>query len=243
MLDELVRDGRLTARGVYGFHCANSDGDDIVLFEDEDRQRESMRFHTLRQQRLASDDRPSLALADFVAPRSSGVPDYLGAFALTAGLGVQQIVAEFEANHDDYNAIMVKALADRLAEAFAEKLHQQARRDWGYGKDEQLRSEDLIRERYRGIRPAPGYPACPDHSVKRALFDLLDAPAIGVTLTESYAMLPAASVSGFYLAHPEARFFSVGPIGRDQVEAYAKRVGESIETVERRLGPNLGYDA
>ena len=243
MLDELLRDGRLTARGVYGFHCANSDGDDIVLFEDEDRERESMRFHTLRQQRLAGADRPALALADFVAPRSSGVPDYLGAFAVTAGIGVQQIVADFEAEHDDYNAILVKALADRLAEAFAEKLHQQARRDWGYGRDEQLSSEDLIRERYRGIRPAPGYPACPDHSVKGALFELLDAPAIGVTLTESFAMQPAASVSGFYLAHPEARFFAVGPIGRDQVEAYAKRVGQSIETVERRLGPNLGYEA
>ena len=243
MLDELVGEGRLTARGVYGFHPANSDGDDIVLFEDEDRTREALRFHTLRQQRLASGDKPSLALADFVAPLSSGRSDYLGTFAVTAGLGLQEIASEFERDHDDFNSILVKALADRLAEAFAEKLHQQARLDWGYGKDEQLSVDDLTRERYRGIRPAPGYPACPDHSIKGALFELLDAPAIGIRLTESFAMLPAASVSGFYLAHPEARYFSVGPIGRDQVEAYAKRAGESIETIERRLQPNLGYEA
>jgi 5-methyltetrahydrofolate--homocysteine methyltransferase len=243
-LDDLVRDRRLTARGVYGFYRANSDGDDILLFEDEAREKELLRFHTLRQQRPLPAGKPSLALADFVAPLTSGVDDYIGAFAVTAGLGTKEIVAEFEKRHDDYNAIMTKALADRLAEAFAEKLHEQARRDWGYGADERLTPEDLIRERYRGIRPAPGYPACPDHSEKRTLFRLLEAsPAAKISLTESYAMLPAASVCGLYFAHPESRYFAVGPVGRDQVQDYAGRKGESVESLERWIRPNLGYEA
>jgi 5-methyltetrahydrofolate--homocysteine methyltransferase len=182
-------------------------------------------------------------LADYVAPTSSGLNDYLGAFAVTAGIGVETLCARFEKDHDDYNSIMVKALADRLAEAFAEWLHKQARDEWAYGKDEQLSSEDLIRERYRGIRPAPGYPACPDHTEKRLLFDLLQAEKhTGISLTETYAMLPASSVSGLYFAHPDSRYFAVGKIGRDQVLDYHVRKQMSLEVVERWLSPNLNYD-
>jgi 5-methyltetrahydrofolate--homocysteine methyltransferase len=198
LLERIVAERWLRAKAVYGFFPANAADDDIVLFTDEARSAERARLPTLRQQRVRRDEQPLLALADFVAPRESGLSDYLGAFAVTAGIGVEQVVARFEREHDDYNAIMVKALADRLAEALAEKLHQQARRDWGYGREEELTHEDLIRERYRGIRPAPGYPACPDHSAKRVLFDLLDVEeATGITLTETYAMRPAAAVSGW----------------------------------------------
>ncbi|MDL1890586.1 methionine synthase, partial [Nitrospirales bacterium NOB] len=201
-------------------------------------------FHTLRQQTDKPDDQFNLALADFIAPKESGRVDHLGAFAVTAGIGVPELCAQFEKDHDDYNSIMVKALADRLAEAFAEWLHREARREWGYGKDESLTNEDLIRERYRGIRPAPGYPACPDHTEKRLLFNLLEAEArCGVTLTESFAMFPAASVSGLYFAHPQAKYFAVGKINRDQVEDYAARKGLSVAEVERWLAPNLNYDA
>ena len=178
----------------------------------------------------------------YVAPVESGLCDYLGAFALTAGLGTEALARRFEAEYDDYHAIMTKALADRLAEAFAEYLHQRARRDWGYGETEQLANEDLISEKYRGIRPAFGYPACPDHSEKSKLFELLDAPALEIQLTESYAMTPAASVSGIYFAHPRARYFNVGRIARDQIESYAARKGMSIQEVERWLTPNLAYD-
>ena len=243
LLDRIVREGSLTASGVYGFWPANADGDDIVVFADEDRTRERLRFNMLRQQEQIADDKPNRSLADFVAPRSSGRPDYIGAFAVTAGLGADALVSAFEREHDDYQAIMVKALADRLAEAFAEYLHAEARREWGYGRDEGLSIEDLQAEKFRGIRPAFGYPACPDHTEKRKLFDLLDATAAGISLTESFAMMPAASVSGLYLAHPRARYFMVGRIGADQVADYARRKGITVEDAERWLAPNLGYDA
>ena len=196
----------------------------------------------LRQQEVIPDGRPNRSLADYIAPRDTGVPDYLGMFAVTAGIGANELVGHFERDHDDYNAIMVKALADRLVEAFAEYLHAQARKDWGYGHDEQLAVPDLIGEKFRGIRPAYGYPACPDHSEKFKLFRLLDAGRQGITLTDSGAMLPAASVSGLYFSHPAAKYFNVGRIGRDQLESYAERKGMSIEEAERWLGPYLAYD-
>jgi len=242
LLRRILDEKLLTARGVYGFWPAASDGDDIVLFEDEARSREAARFPMLRQQRARDDDSPTFSLADFVAPLGSGLPDVVGAFAVTTGLGTDALVARFEADHDDYHAIMTKALADRLAEAFAEFLHQRARRELGYGRDEALTNEDLIDEKYRGIRPALGYPACPDHTEKGTLFRLLKAPEIGMELTESYAMTPTASVSGLYLSHPKARYFNVGPVGRDQVEAYAARKGVTRREAERWLTPNLAYD-
>jgi 5-methyltetrahydrofolate--homocysteine methyltransferase len=193
----------------------------------------------LRQQEPIADGRPNRSLADFVAPRESMAPDYIGAFAVTAGLGADTLVKEYEAKGDDYSAIIVKALADRLAEAFAEYLHGQAREDWGYGKSESLTNDELVAERYRGIRPAFGYPACPDHAEKRTLFALLDAPAVGIELTETCAMLPAASVSGLYFSHPQAKYFNVGRIGRDQLEDYARRKGFSVDEAEKVLGPSL----
>ncbi len=244
LLERIIQQNLLTARGVYGFFPANSVGDDIEVYGADDRRTLHTVFHTLRQQTDKPDDQFNLALADFIAPKESGRVDHLGAFAVTAGIGVPELCAQFEKDHDDYNSIMVKALADRLAEAFAEWLHREARREWGYGKDESLTNEDLIRERYRGIRPAPGYPACPDHTEKRLLFNLLEAEArCGVTLTESFAMFPAASVSGLYFAHPQAKYFAVGKINRDQVEDYAARKGLSVAEVERWLAPNLNYDA
>jgi 5-methyltetrahydrofolate--homocysteine methyltransferase len=242
LLDEIVSGKLLRARGVYGFWPAASDGDDIVLFSDATRGAEIACFPMLRQQRVKADDKPSYCLADFVAPRESGLRDHVGAFAVTAGIGVDELAARYEREHDDYSAIMVKALADRLAEAFAEMLHARARRDWGYGRDEALTNKDLIAERYRGIRPAFGYPACPDHTRKRTLFSLLDAPSVGITLSESCAMLPAASVSGLYLAHPAARYFAVGPVDRDQVASYAVRTGMDLAEAERWLAPNLAYE-
>ena len=243
LLDEIIAGKQLTARGVYGFWPAASEGDDIVLFTNESRGEELSRFHTLRQQWERKGQSDFYSLADFIAPRDSGREDYLGAFALTAGHGTDELVKYFEADHDDYQAIMVKALADRLAEAFAEALHAQARRDWGFGGDEHLSNDDLIAERYRGIRPAPGYPASPDHTEKRILFDLLGAESkAGIQLTEHFAMLPAASVSGLYFGHPQARYFAVDRITRDQVESYAKRKAMTVAEVERWLGPNLGYD-
>jgi 5-methyltetrahydrofolate--homocysteine methyltransferase len=244
LLARLVETGGLKARGVYGFWPAASDGDDIVLFADESRTTELARLHTLRQQWERVGQRTFYALADFVAPRSSGRQDYIGGFAVTSGLGIDQLVAEFEADHDDSSSIMVKALADRLAEAFAEMLHARVRREWGYGGDEDLSNEDLIEEKYRGIRPAPGYPACPDHTEKAILWKLLDAEKnAGIKLTESFAMWPAASVSGLYFAHPEARYFAVDRIARDQAEDYARRKGMPLAEVERWLAPNLGYEA
>ncbi|MGH7844419.1 MAG: vitamin B12 dependent-methionine synthase activation domain-containing protein, partial [Candidatus Binatia bacterium] len=243
LLNEIVAKKLLTARGAYGFYPANSDGDDIVLYTDASRKTELARFHTLRQQKESQRARPQYALADFIAPRDSGLVDYLGAFAVTAGHGTDELVRRFENDHDPYNAIMVKALADRLAEAFAEYLHKRARRDWGYGKDENLSNEDLTAELYRGIRPAPGYPACPDHTEKKILFSLLNVEeATGITLTENFAMFPAAAVCGLYFANKEARYFAVNAIGRDQVESYAARKGMEVAEVERWLAPILGYD-
>ena len=243
LLNEIVEKRLLKAHAVYGFYPANSVGDDIVLYVDAGRGGELARFHTLRQQKESQRGKPQFALADFIAPLDSGIVDYIGAFAVTAGYGVQELVQRFESEHDQYNSIMAKALADRLAEAFAEYLHKRARAEWGYGKDENLSHEDLIAEAYRGIRPAPGYPACPDHTEKRILFNLLEAEkATGITLTESFAMLPAASVSGLYFAHREARYFAVSAIGRDQVEAYAARKGMTVSEVERWLSPVLAYD-
>ncbi len=238
MIDEdLVRHS-----GVYGFWPAVSEGDDIVLFEDEGRSRELARFPMLRQQAPQPDGKPSRSLADFVAPVGSGLADHVGAFAVTTGLGADELASAFERDHDDYHAIMVKALADRLAEAFAEYLHERARAEWGYGAGEKLSNEELIAESYRGIRPAFGYPACPDHTAKRTLFEVLDAPAIGIELTESCAMWPAASVSGLYFGHPRARYFTVGRVDRDQVEDYALRKGMPLHEMERWLAPNLGYE-
>ena len=243
LLRKIVAQRLFTANGVYGFFPANSVGDDIQVYRDESRTAVLMTLHTLRQQSEKPQGKCSFALADFVAPKESGRADYIGAFAVTAGTGVDRVCKEFEQDHDDYNSIMAKALADRLAEAFAEWLHARARQDWGYGKDEALTTEDLIRERYRGIRPAPGYPACPDHTEKRLLFDLLSVEQqAGITLTESFAMWPAASVSGFYFAHPDAKYFAVGKIGKDQVLDYQARKGMPLSELERWLGPNLNYE-
>ncbi|NUP88388.1 MAG: methionine synthase [Candidatus Sumerlaeia bacterium] len=243
MLRRIVEERLIRARGVWGIWPANRTGDDVELYADESRESVVATIHFLRQQGEKAEGKANLCLADFVAPRSSGRLDYVGGFAVQAGEGVEALSAEFLAEHDDYSSILVKALADRLAEAFAELLHRRAREAWGYGKREVLTSEDLIRERYRGIRPAPGYPACPDHTEKRTLLRLLDAEVnAGVSLTESCAMLPASSVSGFYLAHPQAHYFGVGKIGRDQVLDYAGRKGMSVEDVERWLAPNLAYE-
>jgi 5-methyltetrahydrofolate--homocysteine methyltransferase len=243
LLDEIVQKDLFKAHAVYGFYPANSEGGDIVLYTDESRAKELTRFHTLRQQKESQRGKPQLALADFVAPRSEGLTDYIGAFAVTTGHGTQELAERFERENDQYNSIMAKALADRLAEAFAEYLHQRVRVEWGYGKQERLTHEDLIAERYRGIRPAPGYPACPDHTEKPILFDLLKVhEATGIALTESYAMFPAASVCGLYFAHKEAHYFAVSAIGKDQVESYAARKGMTVAEVERWLGPVLAYD-
>jgi len=243
LLKNIVDNKLLTARAVYGFFPANSVGDDIQVYRDDSRTEVLTTVHTLRQQLEKVAGQSNMALADFIAPQSSGKADYMGGFAVTAGLGVDAVCKKFELDHDDYNSIMTKALADRFAEALAEWLHQEARREWGYGKDEQFSNDDLISEKYRGIRPAPGYPACPDHTEKRILFDLLGAEkATGIELTETYAMFPAASVSGFYFGHERAKYFGVGKINRDQVEDYAKRKNMDLPTVERWLSPNLSYD-
>ena len=243
LLAQLVSDKSLRANGVYGFFPANSVGDDIELYTDESREHVLTRFHTLRQQGEKSGDNSNKALSDYIAPKETGLPDYFGAFAVTTGIGVEELSRKFRDDLDDYNAIMVSALADRLAEAFAEYLHKKAREACGYGLEESLSTEDLIKEHYRGIRPAPGYPACPDHTEKRTLFDLLGAEKnAGIELTESMAMMPAAAVSGFYFSHPQAKYFSVGKIEKDQVEDYACRKGMALSTVERWLSPVLNYD-
>jgi 5-methyltetrahydrofolate--homocysteine methyltransferase len=244
MLFDVIAQHTLVANAVYGFWPAASVGDDVVLYTDESRKTELTRFHFLRQQWERKGQADFRCLADYVAPLESGRHDYLGAFVVTAGHGTDEQAKKFEKDHDDYNSIMIKAIADRLAEAFAELLHEQARRDWGYGIEETLSNDELIDERYRGIRPAPGYPACPDHTEKEALFKLLNATeATGVQLTESFAMWPAASVSGFYFGHPESRYFTVDRITKDQVEAYAARKNRPLQEIERWLSPNLGYDA
>ena len=245
MLERIVAERWLRPRGVIRFWPANAVGDDIELYADDGRTRVLARFHTLRQQMARTDaSRANLALADFVAPKDSGLPDYLGGFALSTGAEVEARAAAFRARHDDYSAILLQALGDRLAEAFAEHLHARVRREfWGYAPDEDLSNQDLMAERYRGIRPAPGYPACPDHTEKRALFELLGAErSAGIGLTESCAMTPAASISGYYFSHPESRYFGLGRIGRDQVEDYARRKAMAPEEIERWLARNLGYE-
>jgi 5-methyltetrahydrofolate--homocysteine methyltransferase len=243
MLDRIVADGSLRARAVYGFFPAAAVGDDIQVYADEARTGLRTSLPTLRQQGERREGQPNQALADFVAPRDSGLEDWVGAFAVTAGQGEEELAALYEQEKDDYGAIMVKALADRLAEALAEWLHLRVRKEWGYGASEDLSAEDVIKERYRGIRPAPGYPACPDHSEKRRLFDLLGGEGeVGIRLTETFAMRPAASVCGLYLAHPQARYFSLGRIGRDQVVDYHRRKGVGIEEAERWLRPHLDYE-
>ena len=244
MLKCIIDEKWLQANVVIGIFPANSVNEDIEIYSDESRTKIAMTFHTLRQQVMKPPGRPNLCLADFIAPKDSGVKDYIGAFAVTTGIGIDARVAEYEKNHDDYNSIMLKALADRLAEACAEMMHQRMRKEfWGYAPDEHLSSEELIDEKYRGVRPAPGYAACPDHTEKGPLFDLLDAPKkAGITLTESFAMLPTAAVSGFYFSHPESSYFSVGKIEKDQVEDYARRKGMDVTTVERWLAPVLAYD-
>jgi len=241
MLERIVAEKWLTAKAVFGLWPAHSIGDDVVLAQEDG---EPTTLHFLRQQVDKPVERPDFCLADFIAPRDSGVQDWIGAFAVTAGIGIEPHIARFEAVHDDYNAILLKALADRLAEALAERLHQRVRQEfWGYAADESLDNEALIAERYRGIRPAPGYPACPDHSQKATLFRLLDAGATaGMTLTESFAMLPTAAVSGYYFSHPKSQYFVVGRLGKDQVADYARRRGVPLAQAERWLASNLDYD-
>jgi 5-methyltetrahydrofolate--homocysteine methyltransferase len=250
LLTKIVEEKLLQACGVIGFWPANALGDDVELFTDESRSSRLTTLHFLRQQMRKPSGQFNLCLADYVAPNTrrdagdiSPLQDYIGGFAVTAGIGADEAAAEFKVAHDDYSAIMLKALADRLAEAFAEYAHKLAREAWGFGRRENLAVEDLIREKYRGIRPAAGYPACPDHTEKRSLFSLLGAENnCGIKLTESFAMHPGASVSGLYFSHPEARYFGVGKIARDQVEDYAWRIGLSVTEVEKRLAPNLGYE-
>jgi 5-methyltetrahydrofolate--homocysteine methyltransferase len=240
MLDRIVADRWLTASGVCALVPAARDGDDVVLYTDESRSEVLERLVCLRQQADKSSE--NLCLADFVAPANAGIPDWAGLFAVTAGLGIEEAAKRLP-EHDDYADIMLKALADRLAEALAEALHAKVRRElWGYAAGETLPNEALIGEQYRGIRPAPGYPACPDHSEKTKIFDLLDAPKrLGMELTENFAMLPTAAVSGYYFGHPDAKYFVVGKLGHDQVEDYARRKGIDVATAEKYLRPNLGY--
>jgi len=241
MLDNIIRNKSLQASGVVAFYPAVNTGDDVDLFKQETDNAPFATFHFLRQQNKKAQNLPNFSLADFISPEKG--KDYFGMFAVTAGLGLEKLIEKHKANHDDYSDIMAKAIADRLAEAFAECLHEKVRKElWGYAKDENLTNEQLIDEGYKGIRPAPGYPACPDHTEKKLLFDLLDANKVGITLTESYAMYPAAAVSGFYFANPQSKYFGLGKIEKDQVTDYAKRKGMSIEQVERWLAPNLAYE-
>jgi 5-methyltetrahydrofolate--homocysteine methyltransferase len=239
MLSKIIAEKWITANAVFGLYPANAVGDDIELYADELRSQKLMVWHSLRQQHERPSGKPHYCLTDFVADK--GTPDWIGVFAVSAGLGIEKKLAEFEAAHDDYRAIMLKSLADRFAEACAEWLHAQVRRDyWGYAQDETLSNDALIKEEYRGIRPAPGYPACPDHTAKGPLFKLLDAPAnAGMGITESFAMTPAAAVSGFFLAHPQAQYFAISKIGRDQLEDWAQRAGFSVTEAERWLAPLL----
>jgi 5-methyltetrahydrofolate--homocysteine methyltransferase len=243
LLQEIVDQKLLTARAAYGFYPANTVGDDVELYTDDSRKTVLTTFHFLRQQMEKPAGQFNHSLADFIAPKDSGRADYLGAFAVTTGHGVPELCARFEKDHDDYNSIMTKALADRLAEAFAEYLHKKAREDWGYGRNENLTNEELIRESYRGIRPAAGYPACPDHTEKQILWRLLDVEkSTGIKLTESCAMWPASSVSGLYFAHADSKYFAVGKIGRDQILDYKARKGMDVPVIERWLSPYLNYD-
>jgi 5-methyltetrahydrofolate--homocysteine methyltransferase len=243
LLDVIIEKNLITARGVYGFFPANAVSDDVELYADDKREKLLERFHFLRQQSNREDCKPCRSLSDFIAPKETALADYIGAFAVTSGIGLKELCDSFKARHDDYNAIMAEALADRLAEAFAECLHKRVRCEWGYGREEGLSNADLIHEKYRGIRPAAGYPACPDHTEKGTLWRLLNVQAnTGMLITESFAMWPGSSVSGLYFAHPESRYFSLGKIDRDQVVDYSKRKGMSVAEVERWLGQNLNYD-
>ena len=243
LLDRIVAENLLTARGVYGMFPANAVVDDVELYTDGQRTDVLARLHFLRQQAHREGSEPCRSLVDFIAPRETGLPDHIGAFAVTTGFGLKELSDSFKVKHDDYSAIMAEALADRLAEAFAECLHKHVREEWGYGRAEGLSAAEMIQDKYRGIRPAPGYPACPDHTEKGTIWRLLDVQAnTGIEITESFAMWPGSSVSGFYFAHPKARFFSLGKIDRDQVADYQLRKGMNLEAVERWLGPNLGYD-
>jgi len=243
LLDKIVDQNLLTARAVYGFFPANANGDDVALYADASRKGTLATLHFLRQQSNREGNEPCRSLADFIAPISTGLSDHIGAFAVTTGIGLKDLCDRFRAGHDDYNAIMAEALADRLAEAFAERLHKRVRDEWGYGRSEKLSNEEMIHEKYRGIRPAPGYPACPDHTEKGTIWRLLDVEKnTGIQITESFAMWPGSSVSGFYFAHPESRYFSLGKIDRDQVADYQARKGMTLAEVERWLSPNLNYD-
>ena len=243
LLDTIIEKNLITARGVYGLFPAGAVGDDVELYTDDAREKVLDRFHFLRQQSNKEGGEPCRSLADFIAPRETGLPDHIGAFAVTSGIGLKELCDRFRSQNDDYNAIMAEAIADRLAEAFAECLHKRVRHEWGYGCEEGLSNADLIQEKYRGIRPAAGYPACPDHTEKGPLWRLLDVQAnTGMLITESFAMWPGSSVSGLYFAHPESRYFSLGKIDRDQVADYSKRKGMSVAEIERWLGQNLNYD-
>jgi 5-methyltetrahydrofolate--homocysteine methyltransferase len=243
LLDTIIEKNLITARGVYGLFPANALCDDVELYADSSRVKVAERFHFLRQQANKEGSEPCRSLSDFIAPKATGLPDHIGAFAVTSGIGLKELCDGFRAKHDDYNAIMAEAIADRLAEAFAECLHKRVRDEWGYGREEELSIEAMVHEKYRGIRPAAGYPACPDHTEKGTLWRLLDVQAnTGMLITESFAMWPGSSVSGLYFAHPESRYFSLGKIDRDQVADYADRKGMSVTEVERWLGPNLNYD-
>lgn len=244
VIRDVVDKDLLYANAVVGMYPANTEGDDIIVYSDESRDEIKTTFHTLRQQGRKGTLVPNLALSDFIAPKDSGKKDYIGGFAVTAGVGIEPLIEKYEADHDDYNSIMIKAVADRLAEAFAELMHEKVRKElWGYAKEETFDNESLIKEKYQGIRPAPGYPACPDHTEKATLFDLLEVEKnIGISLTESYAMYPAASVSGLYFMHEEARYFGLGKIEKDQVQDYASRKGLSVDETEKWLAPNLSYD-
>ena len=244
MLAQLVKEKWLTAKARFGIFPANANGDDIEIYTDEDREKVFATWLTLRQQLKKSKDQPNIALSDFIAPKTTGVKDYMGAFCVCTGFGTSEKAKAFEEENDDYNSIMIKALADRLAEAFAEYLHLKVRKEyWGYASDEKLSNKELINETYKGIRPAPGYPACPDHLEKNTLWDLLKVEEqIGVTLTESLAMWPAAAVSGYYFAHPEARYFGLGKIKEDQLVSYSQRRKISLEEARKWLNPNLIED-
>jgi Methionine synthase I, cobalamin-binding domain len=243
LLDIIIEKKLITARGVYGLFPACAVGDDVELYTDNTRKKVLERFHFLRQQSNKEGTEPCRSLADFIAPKETGLPDHIGAFAVTSGIGLKELCDRFRSENDDYNAIMAEAIADRLAEAFAECLHKRVREEWGYGRDEGLSNAELIQEKYRGIRPAPGYPACPDHTEKGTLWRLLNVQAnTGMLITESFAMWPGSSVSGLYFAHPESRYFNLGKIDRDQVDDYHQRKGMSVGEVERWLGQNLNYD-
>jgi 5-methyltetrahydrofolate--homocysteine methyltransferase len=244
MLESIVAEKWITANGIIGFYPANSQGDDILVYQDETRSQVVERLCHLREQKDKANSNPNYCLSDYIAPEQSGLTDYVGGFAVGAGFGIETRIAQYDADHDDYNSIMLKALADRLAEAFAEKLHELVRQElWGYASSEAWSNDELIAEKYQGIRPAPGYPACPDHTEKAKLWQLLQVEKLtGIQLTDSYAMYPAAAVSGWYFSHPESRYFGLGTINKDQVEDYAKRKNMTLAQAEKWLAPNLGYE-